>query len=526
MRIHLAIAIPLVLAVENHPVVSSTSGDIIGHRAPGQSGTVEFLGIKYGEAPIGDLRFAAPVRYQAPAGTVYNASRFNADCPANIPPRTTFPNFTRNGLAIYSKFTAQNNNTQSEDCLALNIWTKSPRDCGKSNKPVFIFFHGGRFTIPGPNSQFYNGKYLADAEDVVVVTISYRLGIFGFPGAPGVEQNAALLDQRSAVEWVRDNIANFGGDPLRIIIFGQSAGGSSVDYWSYAYRSDPIIAGHISHSGTAFSFVPNEPSYSQSLFYNVSGTLGCGNTSIPPEEVIACVRSAPVSALLAAARIVPPLPSPALSQAAFHPTIDNITVFPLSTYTSLSQNGSFAPIPYLAGNADYEAGFYRISAFNANRSLTNEQWDLFNQRAFTCPTKYATDARVRAGVPTWRYRYVADFENLRLYDASNGFPDSGAYHGVELSLLFGTTGDVTGQADSEAQERTRRYLQGAWAAFARDPMRGLDGYGWPGYGLQTEGLVLLGDGEQEVPRFVAPEEFDGPCPAVEENDPVPGRGAF
>ncbi|KAF4556549.1 Carboxylesterase-like protein 17 [Elsinoe fawcettii] len=521
-----ALALASATKFHDHPSVCSSSGTIIGHKAPNRTGTFEFLGIKYGQAPTGELRFAAPRRYEAPAAFVYNASNFNPDCPANKPPVTQFPNFTGNGLSVYSTFTAQNTNLQSEDCLALNVWTKSPTDLKENNKPVFVFFHGGRFTIPGPNSPFYKGQYFASMEDVVVVTISYRLGIFGFSGAPGQEQNAALLDQRLSVEWVRDNIASFGGDPTRIIIFGQSAGGSSVDYWSYAYPSDPIVAGIISHSGTSFSFVPNDPSYSTSLYYNVSGTLNCGGASSPPELVLSCLRAANFTSLLAASRNVPVLPSPALAQATFHPTIDNRTVFPLSTYTSRSLNGSFAPIPYLAGNADYEAGFYRVSACNANRTLAPEAWDLFNQRAFTCPTQYAVDARVKQGTPTWRYRYMPDWENLRLYPAQGDYPSSGAYHGSELSLLFGTTRDVTGQEDVVEEAELGRYIMGAWAAFGRDPERGLEGYGWPRYTEEEQNLILLGKGNSGGKEIVDAGVFDDVCPSVEENDPLPGRGAF
>ena len=341
-----------------------------------------------------------------------------------------------------------------------------------------------------------------------------------------MRQNAALLDQRSAVEWVRDNIAGFGGDTDRIIIFGQSAGGSSVDYWAYAYQSDPIVAGQISHSGTAFSFVPNTVSYAQSLFYNVSGTLGCGDNTTDSATVIACVRSKNVTQVLAAARIVPALPSQALAQAAFHPTVDNVTVFSLEAYTAMSQAGTFAKIPYLAGNADYEAGFYRVSAFAANRTLTPEQWNLYNQRAFTCPTKYATDARVKAGVPTWRYRYMGDWDNLRLYGAYDGYPDSGAYHGSDLDMLFGTAYNVTGEPNSLPEELTSWYIMGAWAAFGQNPALGLNAYGWPSYSSNSSSLARLGYTNQPVPDFANPDVYDSACPPVEQNDPLPGRGAF
>lgn len=448
-----------------------------------------------------------------------------SDCPANIAPETKFPSFTNNGLNIIKKFTGRLGNQQDEDCLALNIWTKSTSETHphEPKKPVFAFFHGGRFTIPGPHSPYYNGQYLADNEDVVVVTINYRLGIFGFSGAPGIEQNAGLRDQRSAIEWLRDNISAFGGDPNRIIIFGQSAGGASVDYWAYAYEKDPIVAGIISHSGTALSFIPNPLEYSRSIYNNVTSTLGCTNTT--DKDTLACLRAKPFTTLLAAARNVPALPTLALAQATFHPTVDNTTVF--ADYTTLGKRGAFAKIPYLAGNNDYEAGTYRISAFNANITLSPAQWDLFNERSFTCPTKYATDFHVAHGVPTWRYRYMGDFENLRLYNSWGEYPSSGAYHGAELSELFGTAENVSGEAGSAEQQRFSRYMQGAWAAFGRDPWHGLsEEYGWPGYHESIESLVELAPGGGVLREFVDPDIYDWRCPPVEQNDPRPGRGAF
>jgi carboxylesterase type B len=377
-----------------------------------------------------------------------------------------------------------------------------------------------KLTIRRPHSPFYSGQYLADNEDVVVVTVNYRLGIFGFSGAPGIEQNTGLRDQRSAVEWVKDNILGFGGDPDRIIIFGQSAGGAAVDYWAYAYQHDPIVAGMISHSGTALSYTPNTPEYSQSIYHNVSTTLGCTKD----QNTLSCLRRKNVTDILSAARDVPALPTQALAQATFHPTADNITVF--ADYAALGAAGSFAKIPYLAGAGDYEAGFYRVSAFGANVSLSPERWELFNERAFTCPTKYANGFRVTHGVPTWRYRYMGDFDNTRLYDSWGDYPNSGSYHGSDLTALLGTAEDVTGESNSEEQQRFSRYMQGAWAAFGRDPVRGLELYGWPSYPSNTSSLILLSNGNQAEPEFVTSGLYGESCPPVSENDPRPGRGAF
>jgi carboxylesterase type B len=167
--------------------------------------------------------------------------------------------------------------------------------------------------------------------------------IFGFSGIPGYTQNVALLDQRLAVEWVHRNIQAFGGDPNRITIFGQSAGGASVDYYSYAWVTNPIVNGFISHSGDALSFAPNTPEQSASYFFNVSSTLGCGDaTSHAVDAVVSCVRNQTFQSVLAAVAKVPFAPSPAIPQPVFHPTVDNITVF--GDYLARSAAGNFAKL--------------------------------------------------------------------------------------------------------------------------------------------------------------------------------------
>ncbi|KAK0761712.1 hypothetical protein N5P37_005694 [Trichoderma harzianum] len=109
------------------------------------------------------------------------------------------------------------------------------------------------FNYGGTDTAFYNGKYFAGVQDVVVVTVNYRIHVFGFPGAPGQPANLGLRYQHVGVEWVRDNIAAFGGNPEKITIFGQSVGGEAVDFWAYAYKQDPIVNGIVAHSGNAFS---------------------------------------------------------------------------------------------------------------------------------------------------------------------------------------------------------------------------------------------------------------------------------
>ena len=402
-----------------------------------------------------------------------------SDCPDISLPATYFPNQTKNKPNILKYFGGGGGAPQSEDCLTLNIWSKAT---GAQKKGVLVWLHGGRFTLGNTNTPFYTGQYIADAQDVIMVSVNYRMNIFGFSAAPGVAPNAGLLDQRKAVEWVRDNIAGFGGDPERITIFGQSAGGSAVDYFAYAYPDNPIVAGLISHSGTAFSFAPNTPEYSETTFMQAASMLGCNDSS----TVVACMRKKDFKELLAVTPKAKPLPTIAINQAAFHPTVDNKTVFSLDDYTSMAAAGKFAKIPYLAGNNNYEAGFYKIAAYGQKKELSPSQWDTWNLEGFTCATDHATTARANAGVPVYRYRYFAEWPNLVLY------PGSGAYHGSDLHMVFGAAEDVTGEPNTIEEIWTTDYTQWAWASFARDPANGLSKtLVWPTYDPKGKRLVSL-----------------------------------
>lgn len=324
--------------------VLTQSGTVTGHPAKNATTVSEFLGIPYAQAPIGDLRFAAPASYES--NQSFHASAFSPDCPQQglSAPPVKYPGQTPQFPNIIDSFAGGRGNNQSEDCLTLNVWTKRP---GSFNQTaVLVWLHGGRFTIGDSNTPFYDGEFLSESQDIVVVTINYRINVFGFGTAPGQPKNIGLLDQRKAIEWVRDNIGVFGGDPRKITIMGQSAGGSAVDYYAYAYAQDPIVAGLISHSGTAESFAANTPEYSAQIFSQAAQSLNC--TSDNDEEVLACMRKVPYTDLLATNTKVTPLDTDALPQPPFHPTVDNITVFDLATYRSRGRAGQFAPIVGLA----------------------------------------------------------------------------------------------------------------------------------------------------------------------------------
>ena len=295
---------------------------------------------------------------------------------------------------------------------------------------------------------------------------------------------------------------------------GQSAGGTAVDYYSYVYKHDPIVAGLISHSGTALSFKPNTANFSRTSFLSAAALLGCGGPA-----VVACMREKPFAAVLNASAEIKPLPSLALPQPVFHPTIDNITVY--ANYTALSAAETFAQIPYLAGNTNEESGYYRISAARQNITLTDQQWRLFDLEGFTCATGTEAAARARAGVPVWRFRYFGDWPNLRLY------PGSGSYHGSDLHVIFGGIEDIVGSGlrNNIYENRTMAYMMRAWAVFVDDPKSGLSTkMHWPQYDPTRNTLARLGYRLDPASSFVDPAICDRACP--KNSSVAEAKGAF
>lgn len=173
----------------------------------------------------------------------------------------------------------------------------------------------------------------------MVVTLNFRINVFGFSGAPDTAQNVGLRDQRLAVEWIHDNIRNFGGNPDRIVIGGQSSGSVAVDYWSFAYVEKPIVSGYFEHSGNALSFGLNSNELALEHWYNISSLLGCGEQG----DTLPCMRAIEnITAIEEAATRIEPPPStnPARVSPIFQPTPDGVTVF--DDYKSRYENGSFS----------------------------------------------------------------------------------------------------------------------------------------------------------------------------------------
>ena len=220
------------LQAVNAQVVETKYGKMAGEK-DAATGVAVFKGIPYAAAPVGELRWRVPEPPRAWTG-VRKADQFSAACMQRISPKQLGP-WTVEFLT---------ENRVSEDCLYLNVWT--PEASAGANLPVVVFIHGGGFTSGAADVPVYDGARLAK-KGLVVVTINYRLGVFGFLAHPELTAesphhssgNYGLLDQIEALKWVKANVRNFGGDPGRVTIWGQSAGAFSVG----ALVASPLAAG-------------------------------------------------------------------------------------------------------------------------------------------------------------------------------------------------------------------------------------------------------------------------------------------
>ncbi|MEG8279267.1 carboxylesterase/lipase family protein [Streptomyces sp. AHA2] len=216
------------------PVVRTTAGAVRGRR---EEGLAVFRGIPFAAPPVGEARFRAP-RPAAPWDGVREAHAFGPPPPQDLG--------LMGGPGLIDV-------PQGDEWLTVNVWTPDPDPAAR--RPVMVWIHGGAYKLGHAGSPGYDARHVAADGDVVVVTFNYRVGMEGFAAIEGAPANRGLLDQVAALEWVRDNIEAFGGDPGLVTLFGESAGAGSIASLLGMERAAGLFRRAIAQSvpGTFFS---------------------------------------------------------------------------------------------------------------------------------------------------------------------------------------------------------------------------------------------------------------------------------
>jgi len=326
----------------------------------GASQVAVFLGIPYGKAPVKERRWRSPEPFGARStddSEVRDATRPGAVCMQDGKPRTAY--FTR----------APRNIPIKEDCLFLNVATPVIMDGRKAPTkkllPVMVWIHGGAFTYGSGTDSFYSIDSLVThsltTSPVVVVSLNYRLGAFGFLAGKELQQkfagsgtgNYGIQDQRLALKWVRDHIAAFGGDKNQVTIFGESSGGNSVLNHVALPQSSGLFARAIIQSG-AYDTGAMLMSRAQKAYDRIKTSLGCDNLD--------CLLHAHAEDLLKAQQTIS-TNSPAL----WGPVVDgyDVTVYP----THLIAKGQHNKVPIIVGSNRDEAAYMFSTAMHSASSF-------------------------------------------------------------------------------------------------------------------------------------------------------------
>lgn len=322
-------------------------------------------GIRYAAAPAGELRFRAP---QPPARStaVADATAFGPACPQPV-----FPNMPLDLGA-----------PQGEDCLRLNVWTSSATRPGDA-KPVMVWLHGGAYVLGSSSQTLYDGRRLVSHGDVVVVTVNYRLGALGFldlssfdRAGRNFDSNVGLRDVLAALQWVRDNIAAFGGDPRRVTLFGESAGAGIVTTLLASPAAEGLFGAAIAQSSPATSVYDRERAALVAKAF-------LDRLGVAPSESQKLLDLPMATILAASQRVFDEVPVRNPGRLAFVPIVDGdvLTDYPVK----LAQEGRSHPVPLIIGTNKHEAALFRLMRSPLMPITPSAITSMFNQIAAEQP---------------------------------------------------------------------------------------------------------------------------------------------
>ncbi|KAF8544403.1 Alpha/Beta hydrolase protein [Trichophaea hybrida] len=485
MRLPLLCALVSLASASSIPIVKTTSGHVRGFSP--SNGVTAYLGIPYASPPTGPLRFHPPHPPEFRKGII-DATSYSYSC---------YQFQTKSAIA-QNDSAAFPRDRQNEDCLYLNVWTPAGATKGKK-LPTMLWIHGGGWVAGTASVDYYSGEYIVkNNPDVIVVSINYRLSIFGFPYSALLPRNVGLLDQRAAIEWTYKNIASFGGDPDKITLFGESAGSGSISTYAYAYPQKPLVRALIMQSGTAELMVDPGPGE----FLRVAGNVGCKGGE---KERVKCMMAAEAGKIQDA--VSPKLLNDMGARSGGTPAVDNVTVFSPEEVVKRGLAGKFASLPTLIGSNNHEGDF--LIPFSPTLGINYTLSDLVTSIFFTCPTAIQSRYRTLNHVPIYRYRYMPRFPSVTPYAWMRS-----AFHGSELPLLFGTWKAWGIQTPTKKEEEASGELMNMWTAFVKDPTGGLDKKGWKRYSEKGKSLVEIFPNEELTLMLVESGVFDKGCESL------------
>ncbi len=464
-----------------------------------------FLGVPYAQPPLGALRWRAPQPMLPWSGT-RDASSNGPACVQGGQPTGSF--------------------VTSEDCLTLNIW--APATPGPH--PVMVWLHGGAFLLGAGNEPEYDGSTLAREQDVVVIGVNYRLSFMGFLALPqlgaengdGHSGNQGFYDQLAALQWVKQEISNFGGDPANVTLFGESAGAISSCLHLASPLSDGLFKRVVMESGNCRLMTAVPQAQAEQTGTAFLAKLGCSGDAQPLD----CARGKTAQQLLDALNIpfneylkYPP------AQWAFNPNIVIDGHFLTQPPMELLAAGAKPSVEVLIGTnkdegtlftemvdhapdaAGYLAELQAMYGTNAAAlSILYPHGDypstgaamaaVVGDAVMHCPGRELADLLSETGHTVYEYDFVQPVaglvDGLMNLQRGTNTSDIGTFHSAEIPYVFGFA-SVLGSLDTADQQQTAHYMTQYWTDFARSGNPNGDGLPlWPAYSKAKPDYLELG----------------------------------
>ncbi|HXR90944.1 MAG TPA: carboxylesterase family protein [Steroidobacteraceae bacterium] len=429
-----------------------------------EDGLAVYRGVPFAAPPVGDLRWREP-RRPLPWTGVRAASEYGRACMQSNPAIANLP-------------------PPSEDCLFLNVWT--PDVHASQRLPVMVWIHGGGFVAGTPAEQLYHGEWLAK-KGVVIVSVSYRLGVFGFLAHPQLSAESAhhtsgnygLLDVIAGLEWVRKNIAAFGGDPGRVTIFGESAGAIAVSQLCASPLAKGLFQAAISESGGSFGPVRAAGGPGENMQpLQVAEQDGRAWAQSLGASGLKELRAMPAERLLGAAQ---------RQRGLSWPVVDG-WVIPDDQF-KLYQSGRYNDVPVLIGyNSDEGATFGVPASQDAYVQSVHERYGRFADKLLIAyPGGESPAAKKTArdltrdtafGWQTWSWArlqtrtgksrvFLYYFDEHPSYPALSPRAGFGTPHSEELPYVFRQLREHNRPAPTPQDEALSAMLRTYWTNFAR-----------------------------------------------------------